>query len=174
MWGLCALFCLGGTLLTLTPDFMNFANVQLRACDFLLFVASRAARDGFLWGETWEWSIILRYKELGGRGLGKQDRMLWISCCIYMLQKWHFLSECIFHCFLPFLTSMIPYQTIRNYKEWNTQFYSLKDSPIIFMTVTFKQLVWFLPALKISPVHYCCLGIVLMKKRNSSSVVSWW
>lgn len=81
-WGLCALFCLGGALLTLTPDFMHFANAQLRACDFLLFVASSAARDGFLWGKTWSRSIILRYKELGGRGLGKQDKMLWINCCI--------------------------------------------------------------------------------------------
>lgn len=32
----------------LTPDFMHFANAQLRDCDFLLFVASNAARDDFL------------------------------------------------------------------------------------------------------------------------------
>lgn len=32
-------FCQPGLLLTLTPDFIYFANAQLSKCDFLLFVA---------------------------------------------------------------------------------------------------------------------------------------
>lgn len=69
------MFCLRGTLPTLTPDFMHFANAQLRGYDFLLFVVSNAARMTFT-----RPSLIMVYhfkiKELGGRGLGKQDKML--------------------------------------------------------------------------------------------------
>ena len=38
-------FCKPGLLLTLTPDFMHFANAQLSKCDFLLFVVYNTARD---------------------------------------------------------------------------------------------------------------------------------
>lgn len=39
---------LRGTLLTITPDFMHFANAQLSECGFLLFVVYNPARNGFL------------------------------------------------------------------------------------------------------------------------------
>ena len=67
-------FCKPGLLLTLTPDFMHFANAQLSKCDFLLFVVYNTARD-----DSVQFNCSVLPDSLQARGLATRQASLSIT-----------------------------------------------------------------------------------------------
>ena len=67
-------FCKPGLLLTLTPDFMYFANAQLSKCDFLLFVVYNTARD-----DSVQFNCSVLPDSLQARGLATRQASLSIT-----------------------------------------------------------------------------------------------